>query len=143
MKHWLYKIKFWFWSILAAFSGGRAAFKEKALACQIQPGWLITLSDKTQEKKEFMNEWIKPENIEARRKKHEEEAPKALERAKKMLEEMDAPILPPLPPREEIPEEWRNQPESTIRALIRQKKENASLSNWGVAKGKGSALLMR
>ncbi len=85
----------------------------------------VHLTDRSEYKAEFIREWVKPENVAARIKKLEEEAPAALARAKEMSkairEQFGLPEEdPPLPPDDELPKHMRGQQASTIRAMLRQ-----------------------
>ncbi len=97
--------------------------------------WRIKTSSYRDKWKQEYIEWSKPENIAARLKQYEEEAPKALERGLKMKEQirkdLNIPLEdPPLP--KELSKEMRGQSESTIRAMLRQEsmEYNWKLNIW-------------
>jgi hypothetical protein len=107
-------LKQWVWYFLSAFS--------KPVSVRITSyGQLIdeehrinkiTLSDRTQEKREFMAEWIKPENIAKRKEESDKQAIAFLEAYGAKKEE-------PLPPLETLPVWMRNQSPSTIRRMLK------------------------
>jgi hypothetical protein len=106
-----------------------AAHEEK------EGAWKITLSDRSAIKSAAIKEWSKPENIKARMEELEKEAPKALERgqllSKKVRTDLQLPIIdPPLP--DPLPDRFKGQQESTIRAMLRheQRKYSEELEKW-------------
>lgn len=69
-----------------------------------------------EEKREYLKEWQKPENIEKRHKEFYAMAAEALERGKKM----SGRELEPLPPIEELPDEVKIQQPSMQRIMLKK-----------------------
>lgn len=120
------KIKLLFLRFLFAFAKPLPAARIKIEEAMVQLAWSIRLSDAKAEKLSAYEAWSKPENIAARRKIEEEEAPKALEaglKLKAMIRELQGLPLedPPLPEEATLPLWMRAQSESMVRAYLRHK----------------------
>ena len=128
---WLY-LKFFFASF--ARPNRTKVIAESRLE-QIKDGWIITLTDRSEEKRRAYKEWSSPENIAKRRAIEAEEAPKALEAgrkaAAKLREELGIPEDAPLIP-DPLPDRFKGQQPSTIRMMMRHEnwKFNKDLWKW-------------
>ncbi len=107
------KFKYLLFYFLAAFAKPIQAVQRAIASHEEVLKVKITLSDRTEEKRAAMREWVKPENVAARLAENEKWAKESLAH----LSERDLP--PPIPPLDELPPEMRNQQPSMIRTMLK------------------------
>jgi hypothetical protein len=106
----------------------------------------ISLSQKKERDVEYYKEWVKPENIEARKRLQVEQALEALENGvalrKKIREAQGLPYDdPPLP--DPIPEHMQGQAESTIRRMLAHESWTFNELKMGWLNDRGSILKVK